>query len=240
MINMRILGIVDNYKKSDEYKADWGFSIAISTDHYNIIFDTGNDPEILKYNMNKLILDNKNRNIDLLFISHNHRDHTGGIEYISNNFYLKNIAVPYDIDRNIFKTISSLDNTRLMDIKSPTTLDMNIHTTGIMGDEIKEQSLVIETKKGLILFVGCSHPGISKIIEKVQSTFNDKIYLLLGGFHFYKLYEEKLQKEIDYLKKSNIDYIAPTHCTGDRAKNILKRDLAERFVEFGVGYKINI
>jgi 7,8-dihydropterin-6-yl-methyl-4-(beta-D-ribofuranosyl)aminobenzene 5'-phosphate synthase len=237
---MEILGIVDNYKKSDEFKTDWGFSVGISTDHYNIIFDTGNDPEVLKHNMNKLNLDDNNRNIDLLFISHNHGDHTGGIEYISNNFYLKNIAVPYDIDRNIFKTISSLDNTRLMDIKSPTTLDMNIHTTGIMGDDIKEQSLVIETKKGLILFVGCSHPGISKIIEKVQNTFNDKIHLLIGGFHFYKLYEEKLQKQIDYLKESNIDYIAPTHCTGDRARNILREELADRFVEFGVGYRINI
>jgi len=237
---MEILGIVDNYKKSDNYKTDWGFSVGITTDHYNIIFDTGNDPEVLKHNMRELDLDLKNRNIDLLFISHNHTDHTGGLNYFLDNYYLKNIAVPYDIDQEIFKNISKLDNTRIMDIKSPTTLDLNIHTTGAMGEEIKEQALVIETKKGLILLVGCSHPGISEIIEYVEKTFNDRIHLLIGGFHFYKLYEEKLDKEINYLLNSDIDHIAPTHCTGDRARKILKEKLGDKFVDFGVGYKINI
>ncbi|MGM0641195.1 MAG: MBL fold metallo-hydrolase [Thermotogota bacterium] len=237
---MEILGIVDNYKKSDNFKTDWGFSVGISTDHYNIIFDTGNDPEVLKHNMKELNHDGQNRNIDLLFISHNHTDHTGGIEYFLDNYYLKNVAVPYDIDQKIFKKISKLNKTRLMDIKSPTTLDLNVHTTGVMGEKIKEQALVVETKKGLVLFVGCSHPGISEIIEYVKNTFNDKIHLLIGGFHFYKLYEEKLDKEINYLLKSDIDYIAPTHCTGDRARNILKEKLGDKFVEFGVGYKIKI
>lgn len=237
---MKIIGIVDNYKKSDNLKNDWGFSAGISTDLYNIIFDTGNNPEVLKHNMNELNLNEKNRNIDLLFISHNHGDHTGGVKYFSDNYYLKNIAIPYDIDEDIFNNISKLDNTRIMKIKSPTTIDLNINTTGILGDQIKEQSLVIETKKGLLVFVGCSHPGISKIIEYVQETFNDKIHLLVGGFHFYKLYEEKLEKEINYLVNSNIDYIAPTHCTGDRARKILKDRLGKRFVEFGVGYEINI
>jgi 7,8-dihydropterin-6-yl-methyl-4-(beta-D-ribofuranosyl)aminobenzene 5'-phosphate synthase len=48
--------------------------------------------------------------------------------------------------------------------------------------ELHELSLAIETPKGLILVVGCSHPGIERIVE--ASTVLDKhVYAIVGGLH---------------------------------------------------------
>src|SRR5436189_3298039 len=48
--------------------------------------------------------------------------------------------------------------------------------------ELKELSLAVNTPDGLVLVVGCSHPGIDKIVE-AAAAINPKIHLIAGGFH---------------------------------------------------------
>src|SRR5882672_1637341 len=48
--------------------------------------------------------------------------------------------------------------------------------------ELKELSLAVNTPDGMVLVVGCSHPGIEKIVE-AAAAINPKIHLVAGGFH---------------------------------------------------------
>jgi 7,8-dihydropterin-6-yl-methyl-4-(beta-D-ribofuranosyl)aminobenzene 5'-phosphate synthase len=48
--------------------------------------------------------------------------------------------------------------------------------------EMNEVSMVIRTPQGIVLMVGCSHPGIEKILESA-SKIDSKIYSVFGGFH---------------------------------------------------------
>ena len=48
--------------------------------------------------------------------------------------------------------------------------------------ELKELSLAVNTPEGMVLVVGCAHPGIEKIVEAAASI-NPKIRLIAGGFH---------------------------------------------------------
>src|SRR5262249_50627484 len=48
--------------------------------------------------------------------------------------------------------------------------------------ELRQRSLVINTPEGLAIVVGCSHPGIDKIVESA-SAINPRILLITGGFH---------------------------------------------------------
>src|SRR6185436_11009093 len=48
--------------------------------------------------------------------------------------------------------------------------------------EMNEISLVLKTPKGSVLVVGCSHPGIEKIVE-ATAKIDPKIYAVFGGFH---------------------------------------------------------
>jgi 7,8-dihydropterin-6-yl-methyl-4-(beta-D-ribofuranosyl)aminobenzene 5'-phosphate synthase len=49
--------------------------------------------------------------------------------------------------------------------------------------ELKELSLAINTPEGVVLVVGCSHPGIERIVEAAAAAVNPKIRLIAGGFH---------------------------------------------------------
>jgi 7,8-dihydropterin-6-yl-methyl-4-(beta-D-ribofuranosyl)aminobenzene 5'-phosphate synthase len=48
--------------------------------------------------------------------------------------------------------------------------------------ELKELSLAVNTSEGMVLAVGCSHPGIEKIVEAAVAI-NPKIHIVAGGFH---------------------------------------------------------
>jgi 7,8-dihydropterin-6-yl-methyl-4-(beta-D-ribofuranosyl)aminobenzene 5'-phosphate synthase len=59
--------------------------------------------------------------------------------------------------------------------------------SGFKPDDFShEQSLVLETDMGLIIFNSCSHGGAVNIINEIKSTFPGKhIYGLIGGFHLF-------------------------------------------------------
>src|SRR6202171_5848530 len=46
--------------------------------------------------------------------------------------------------------------------------------------ELKELSLAINTAEGVVLLVGCSHPGIARIVE-AAAGINPKIHVIAGG-----------------------------------------------------------
>src|SRR6266480_1683068 len=63
----------------------------------------------------------------------------------------------------------------------------DIHLISLVSDktgtlELHELSLAINTPDGMVLVVGCSHPGIDKIVQ-AASTINPRIHLIAGGFH---------------------------------------------------------
>ncbi len=80
-----------------------------------------------------------------------------------------------------------------------------------------EIMLVIESAKGLILIVGCSHPGIINMIERVKSLFDLPIYALIGGTHLVNADPQRIDHVISYLEESTISIVGIAHCTGENA-----------------------
>ena len=74
---MKVTIIYDNTSARPELQADWGFSALVEAKGKRILFDTGADGRILLSNMEKLKIDPKE--IEDVFISHLHWDHTGGL-----------------------------------------------------------------------------------------------------------------------------------------------------------------
>ncbi len=79
---------------------------------------------------------------------------------------------------------------------------------------IDEQVLTINTNKGLILIVGCSHAGICNIIDEVIKRTNKNIRGIVGGFHLSKESSEYALNVINKLKEYNLEFICPIHCSG--------------------------
>jgi 7,8-dihydropterin-6-yl-methyl-4-(beta-D-ribofuranosyl)aminobenzene 5'-phosphate synthase len=101
--------------------------------------------------------------------------------------------------------------------------------------ELKELSLAVNTADGLVLVVGCAHPGIEKIVE-AATAINPKIRLIAGGFHLVVAPDEVIAKAVAALKDTfKVENIAPGHCTGEPTFAALKRAYGDRYLYAGVG-----
>lgn len=91
---------------------------------------------------------------------------------------------------------------------------------GMIPDDFPDEiCLVIESTKGLIMIVGCSHPGILNMIESVRERFGQPVYAVFGGSHLVEADEERLLKTMKILKDMGIALAGFNHCTGDTAQN---------------------
>ncbi|MEY8338217.1 MBL fold metallo-hydrolase [Lachnospiraceae bacterium 62-35] len=87
-----------------------------------------------------------------------------------------------------------------------------------------EICLVLEHPKGLIVLVGCSHPGIVNILSSIQKRFHKKIQAVVGGTHLMKADETRTTRVIGELKKMDIPLLALNHCSGEQMDEWLKAD----------------
>lgn len=93
---------------------------------------------------------------------------------------------------------------------------------GMIADDFSDEvCLVIESGKGLVLIVGCSHPGILNMIESVRERFGQPVYAVFGGSHLVEADEERLSETIRILKDMGIAWLGFNHCTGDAAQSRL-------------------
>jgi len=195
-------------------KADWGFSAFVEIKGRRILFDTGADGDILLSNMEKLKINPQD--IEDIFISHLHWDHTGGLSsFLQLNNKVKLWVPSYPSEEKNAKEI--------IEVKIPTKLYEGVCSTGEL-DGI-EQSLCVETEKGIIIIAGCSHPEMEHIL-KVASRFG-KVYGIIGGLHGTKPISLK-----------DLDLICPTHCT--QYKSEIKSLYPEKCIEGGAGKIIEV
>jgi len=206
---MKVTIIYDNTTSRTDLKADWGFSALVEVKERKILFDTGANGEILLSNMQKLKINPKE--IGDIFISHLHWDHTGGLaSFLRLNSQLK-LWIPACFPE-------AKDAEEIIEVKEPTRMYEGIYSTGEL--EGIEQSLCVETEKGIIIIVGCSHPRIEHILE-VASQFG-RVYGIIGGLHGNK--PETLK---------DLSLICATHCTQYRSE--IKALYPERYIEGGAG-----
>jgi 7,8-dihydropterin-6-yl-methyl-4-(beta-D-ribofuranosyl)aminobenzene 5'-phosphate synthase len=101
--------------------------------------------------------------------------------------------------------------------------------------ELKELSLAVNTTEGLVLVVGCSHPGIEKIVE-AAAAINPRITLIAGGFHLVAAPDDVIAKAVTALKDTfKVESIAPGHCTGEPTFSALKKAFGDRYFYAGLG-----
>jgi 7,8-dihydropterin-6-yl-methyl-4-(beta-D-ribofuranosyl)aminobenzene 5'-phosphate synthase len=101
--------------------------------------------------------------------------------------------------------------------------------------ELKELSLAINTPEGVVLIVGCSHPGIERIVE-AAAAINPRIHLIAGGFHLVVAPDDAIAKVVTALKDTyKVERIAPGHCTGEPTFAALKKAFGDRYIYAGLG-----
>jgi len=218
---MRITIIYDNELHVPELRSGWGFSCLVENEK-KVLFDTGWDGTILLSNMKAMGANP--RDIDVIVLSHDHWDHIGGLTSLLGANPGIDIYAPLSFSKRLKDEITS--RAELTEVDGPTKICDRIYTTGVLGTGIKEQSLALETKKGMIVITGCAHPGLSAILDRASSFGH--VYGAIGGFHGFD----------DYDVLNDTSLIVPCHCTAHKSEiarrfpNTYKKDGAGWSMEF--------
>ena len=89
------------------------------------------------------------------------------------------------------------------------------HNGSLTGDDFSdEQALVLESKEGLVVLLGCSHPGVINIIDKVKATFSEPIHAIIGGTHLVVANESRIKQTAERLVDEKIPKVMFSHCSG--------------------------
>jgi len=177
--------------------------------------------------------------IDLVFLSHDHRDHTGGLETLLMENSKIAVWLP-EFFSSSFKDIIKKRGASVTEVDNFQKICQGAYTTGVIPGWIKEQSLILDTDKGIILITGCAHPRITNIITKVKDLIKKDIHLALGGFHLGAFYENEINEIIDHFRKSGVKKVGPCHCSGDEARKLFAEEYKDDFIEIGVGKEIKV
>jgi 7,8-dihydropterin-6-yl-methyl-4-(beta-D-ribofuranosyl)aminobenzene 5'-phosphate synthase len=257
----------DAFGKTSTMAKDWGYAAFVEYDGKRILFDTGNNPEILAQNAKAQGVDLAK--LDFVVMSHRHGDHMGGLTYLlkvnptvkiyapkegfgvygsdlPGSFYRKDESLPpeqryYDgAPPEVMRFGSAWPGANFQLVDKNTEITPDIHLIALVSDkpgtlELRELSLAINTPDGMVIVVGCSHPGIDKIVE-AAGTINPRIHLIVGGFHLVVSSDADIQKIVTALHdRFKVEYVAPGHCTGEPAFTALKKTFADQYLYAGLG-----
>ena len=221
-----------NAKYLRENPADDVTQVVLSHGHYD---HTGGFPELLRATTRNLTL-----HIGSGFFTPKYGVNGPALEYNGNRFSRADIEQHghsvqehseelTEILENVF-VVTKFDRTQDPDWPNPGFVIPG--RTGFEIDRFEDEvSLVVKTKQGLVLLVGCSHPGILNIVATVQQRFEEPIYAILGGTHLMEASGARLHKALSALSAlSSRDgtLLGMSHCTGETAMGRLA-ELSEHY-----------
>ncbi|MBL6706399.1 MAG: MBL fold metallo-hydrolase [Planctomycetaceae bacterium] len=230
--------LFDNTSAREDLRRGWGFSALIDFRGHRVLFDSGSDPILLLEHLELMQIDPKS--IEHAIISHEHGDHLRGVYWVFEKN--PNLQVHF-LDCFPEEAFRRAKGVKMVPhrITGPFEFTPGIFSTGIVDGLPAEQSLAIETSLGPVMLVGCSHPGIVKLVQTVQTQRQkNSIRYLLGGFHLLRKEPQDIKATINQLQDLNVQSVSPAHCSGDLAIEMFQTLYGPQFHSPGVGRRIVI
>ena len=268
----QITVLYDAFGQASAMQKDWGYAALIEYGGERILFDTGNNPDILAQNAKAKDIDLSK--LDFVVMSHRHGDHMGGLAYLlkvnpkvtiyapkegfgvygadlPSGFYRKDSSLPVEqryyngTPPEVMRFGSAWPGANFQLVDKNTEIAPNIHLITLVSDkpgtlELHELSLAFSTPDGMVIVVGCSHPGIDRIVESA-SAINPRIHLIAGGFHLVVASDPDIEKIVTALHdRFKVEYVAPGHCTGEPAFTALKKAFGDHYLYAGLGTTLTL
>jgi 7,8-dihydropterin-6-yl-methyl-4-(beta-D-ribofuranosyl)aminobenzene 5'-phosphate synthase len=104
-----------------------------------------------------------------------------------------------------------------------------------------DQSVVIETEKGLFIVLGCCHSGIINTLGYILEKMGQRhIHAVIGGTHLGPVSDEQREKSIEALRAFDIERLGVSHCTGLKTASRLASEFGDRFFFCNVGTVVEV
>jgi 7,8-dihydropterin-6-yl-methyl-4-(beta-D-ribofuranosyl)aminobenzene 5'-phosphate synthase len=92
-----------------------------------------------------------------------------------------------------------------------------------------EVLLALHSPKGLIVILGCSHPGMKNMIDYAVEITGTDVYAILGGTHLVEAGQKCMEHSLAYLQRDSLEILGVSHCTGADAMGILEKSNSRYF-----------
>jgi len=106
--------------------------------------------------------------------------------------------------------------------------------------EMNEVSMAVQTPQGLVVIVGCSHPGVERILEDAVKI-HPRVYSIFGGFHLVDTPDEQVTSLVTRFRDQwKFERVAAGHCSGEFAFSEFNRLFAAKYDRAVVGAVIEL
>jgi 7,8-dihydropterin-6-yl-methyl-4-(beta-D-ribofuranosyl)aminobenzene 5'-phosphate synthase len=170
---------------------------------------------------------------------------------LPSTFYRRDTSLPpeqryYDgAPPEVMKFGSAWPDANFELLAKTTEIAPGFHLIALVSDkpgtlELRELSLAIDTPEGLVLIVGCSHPGIERILE-AAAAIDRRIHLVAGGFHLVVAEDPDIERIASVMRDTyRVQHVAPGHCTGEPTFAALHEAFGSRYLYAGLGSVISL
>lgn len=162
-----------------------------------------------------------------------------GYRYIGINFdeqYIKDKSIPIRlVQSDILKITDDIfvfsNFNKYYDFeKTNPNMKLKINDKYMIDTFDDEIALGIKTQNGLVILLGCGHPGFLNMITTIHENTHEKITGIIGGTHLIEADEKRIYKSVEYLNNSNLSLLGLSHCTGEKAINIFNEKCKNYFI----------
>ena len=260
----RVTIISDAFGKESPLQRSWGYAALIEYGGKRILFDTGGQTKAFTSNVKALSIDLKALDFAVLSHRHgdhtagvayllevNPKVKTGSFGTPASGPVLMSVkrqvdGVPVDLvyfgkaPPDQLSVDSPWPEANITLVDKPVEVLPGFFLFKTVSDqkgtmELNEVSMAVRTPKGLVVVVGCSHPGIEKILAEA-AKIDPKIYTVVGGLHLVDKTDEQVVELVgNFQSKWKMERVAAGHCTGPFAQRELRRVFGERHDHSGLG-----
>jgi len=111
--------------------------------------------------------------------------------------------------------------------------------TGCLQDDFRDEvCLALEADDGVVMIVGCSHPGIVNMVKEVRVRLGRRVLAVYGGTHLSEASGERLHRTLDALAEAGVETLGFCHCSGTDVEALVEADPGFRGCHLGSGDRI--
>jgi 7,8-dihydropterin-6-yl-methyl-4-(beta-D-ribofuranosyl)aminobenzene 5'-phosphate synthase len=192
--SLSVLPLLDYYTADESLSGEAGVSYLVKAGDLTLLFDTGDNekgasPSPLARNMETLGVSRKD--IDAVFISHRHVDHTGGMKAQKAKTFMLSpddtepLLVPAYVPEEM-----THPSAEVKVVTDPVEIARGVFSVGTIPRSLwllgltQEQALAVNVAgKGIVLIMGCGHQTLERAIARTESLFDEPLYGVIGGLH---------------------------------------------------------